>query len=78
MKSTSCCFKKGAIRSNGQFIWDDQPEEDEGARSQVASFWQEEELSFARRMEEAAQEEQQIQLPEDIMPAFDGLLRDRE
>jgi hypothetical protein len=68
-------LEKGAIGMDGQFIWEDD-DVDEGVRSEVTSFWQDERLTFAERIEEAA--ENQLHLPEDIMPACDGLLRNRE
>jgi hypothetical protein len=69
-------LEKGAIGTDGQFIWEDHSIADEGVRSEVTSFWQEEGPTFAERMEEAVEE--QLHLPEDIMPTFDGLLRNRE
>jgi hypothetical protein len=63
-------LEKGAIGTDGQFIWEDHSGADESVRSEVTSFWQEEGLTFAERMEEAAEE--QLHPPEDIMPAFDG------
>jgi hypothetical protein len=48
----------------------------EVVRSEVTSFWNEEGLSFSEKMEEAATE--QLSLPEDIMPAFHDLMKDRE
>jgi hypothetical protein len=69
-------MEKEAIGTNGQFIWDGCSDADEGVKSEVTCFWNEEGLSFAARMEEAAAE--QLQLPEDIMPAFDDLLKKRE
>jgi hypothetical protein len=69
-------LEKGAIGTDGQFVWEDHSVADEGVRSEVTSFWQEEWLTFVERMEEA--DEEQLHLPEDIMPTFDGLLRNRE
>jgi hypothetical protein len=69
-------MEKDAIGTDGQFIWDAPSNADEGVRSEVTRFWNEEGLTFAERMEEAATE--QLHLPEDIMPAFDDLLKSRE
>jgi hypothetical protein len=48
--------ERGAIGTDGQFIWDGCSDADEGVTSEVTSFWDEEGLSFAERMEEAAAE----------------------
>ncbi|KAK1667203.1 hypothetical protein QYE76_055362 [Lolium multiflorum] len=69
-------MEKGAIGTDGQFIWDDYSNADEGVKSEVTSFWNEDDLSFAERMEEDAAE--QLHLPEDIMLAFDDVLKNRE
>jgi hypothetical protein len=69
-------MEKGAIGTDGQFIWDSSNNADNSVRSEVTSFWNEDGLSFADKMEEAAIE--QLNLPEDIMPAFHDLMKDRD